>query len=1586
MTIAELLGKVKKRKDEVVAEVQNRLTQPFPKQVVVEPKSFTGRLATGFSNLGAWRNVLENNQLNEIPHAFKTQGPATTKQRVGNAALDIASNVLKVGQGGYDISSGLGLGQRAVGNKNVRTNKIRLARGGVNVIEGAPTVAGGARPLGALGYSAFAGGIGAVGSKLQGNTNRQALQAGLNTAVEFAPKALAMGGITRVTSPAINTLTKGIGNALVRLPIKSGLNITEGLAIDRAIDSPTTKTSILIDALFPVAGDLAPKVFKSADEAMRSVYADVLGAFGKKLRNNKGAYTTAKKFVNRTRAYNKTGRYSVGAFMGFEPYQDEQGNWRVRFNDKKALAGIGLMLGGTKAVDTLGKVVDDVPLNKIKIKPQQTVDPLIQEARKYKSAENEFNILSNKARRAYEAYWKKNPFATQSVENNAEASFLLPKEQQRLQQLAHDMSVSRDKLRGINTIQDIKDIVHLQRNLRRIGISFDEKASKSQLTDIWNKANATPLGKMPQTAESPLMLPPGQPKPTKTMSPAEAKAYFKSTGRVRNFVKIVPNNKEALGVPPGGMGKYKLYEEGNPVTEAQMGNEWMSRVKKETTPNPVPPPYVANKSKIMGGIRKLVTSGESILNKSGEGGKKLARAIESQRKAEDLMRGQWDVRIDNALRGLSDKELGNVDALLRGETSAPISDNASKAAKELRKFFNEIGTKAEGMGFQIETKAGTKTPFKMRTDYAPQMYRPDEFKDAARRDQALRHLIATGQARNLAEATRLLDDFIITNSERRFGNLEKAREIQLPGFIRDPRIYVKKYAESIARRFSQVEHFGMKDSKVASYIDQIAQDGGDYKEAQRIFDYVTKGAPTNKAVNAITQYNLATQLDLAAITNSTQIINTAAKAGIRNTIKGVVKSFTKEGKQVATGAGVYDKMVNIQEEGVQLNKIVEAIMWPFQKVENFNRRASANAGAIQAEQLAKGEMTDYAIRELKSLGIDPASIVDGKLSKEQLASAAWEMARRTQFKVSAYDVPPSWKTPLGRLVTQYQSFSFMQTKFIRDEILKEAAKGNYAPLVRFIPLAITASYISGYIRNLVTGRDPKEQNKSMDIRAWDKWGKAFGDFATNKIIQAKYVADTFNNPYNTPLKKVTTVASSVGGATVGKVGQVLTGLENMQSGFEKNKNNAMAIAKGTKKSVDPYLDMERFVAGEVPFVGEIAKNTLFPYPKSQYTDAQKLDFANQEAIDNVKIEVLKSNKEQDFLGRKYYPSTAFNKETGQYEPTVKSVPSSQSPKAIYEQLPKEYEESSDAPKNILQKVAVYGAGFFTDRDGTLNALKTGQPIRKLNGDAVVVERLKGLSALDAGDKATQVDHIIAVALGGDNSESNLRPIPVNENQAKALVDTYLLGLLKSGEISKAEAQQRDLNWKNEFGNLDAQDKARFLNLMKEESEPEKVSNDILKDLSSRTYKPIKDKTTGNYSAPIELKLPATVKTTGYSALDKENESKYSGALTTFKNNIGKLYLDGQITAQEANDAIVKIKDMQKGTQKSASSNNKKIKISAPPKIKVTATKRKATPLKIKRSTSGKIKLTLPAMVSPTPKRTAKKIDVRSIAKAFEKFA
>jgi hypothetical protein len=343
----------------------------------------------------------------------------------------------------------------------------------------------------------------------------------------------------------------------------------------------------------------------------------------------------------------------------------------------------------------------------------------------------------------------------------------------------------------------------------------------------------------------------------------------------------------------------------------------------------------------------------------------------------------------------------------------------------------------------------------------------------------------------------------------------------------------------------------------------------------------------------------------------------------------------------------------------------------------------------------------------------------------------------------------------------------------------------------------------------------------------------------------------------------------------------------------------------------------------------------------------------------IKQQVLDTGQEQIYNGKKFYLSKELDTATGEYKPVVKSIKVAQTVSGVYSGLPKEYGTSSDSPKNLLQKIAVYGTGIFKDPSGTINAIKTGQPIRKVSGDAVVVERLIGLDKLDQGDQSTQVDHVIAVSLGGTNDESNLAIISTQDNQAKGIVDTYLSNELKAGRITKKVAQERDLNWRNEINNLPATEKAKALAILKSApvKQEVKVSTGILDTLSAREYEPIFNSETQTYS-DIQIKIPEYPKLSGMAELDKQLKSKYTSALSTAKTNIGKLYVDGQITAQEANDAILALKGKSGSAKK-------------PTKITFKVVKYKPATINLKRRALPKlsiVKLAKPKITKSTTRR------------------
>lgn len=220
-----------------------------------------------------------------------------------------------------------------------------------------------------------------------------------------------------------------------------------------------------------------------------------------------------------------------------------------------------------------------------------------------------------------------------------------------------------------------------------------------------------------------------------------------------------------------------------------------------------------------------------------------------------------------------------------------------------------------------------------------------------------------------------------------------------------------------------------------------------------------------------------------------------------------------------------------------------------------------------------------------------------------------------------------------------------------------------------------------------------------------------------------------------------------------------------------------------------------------------------------------------------------------------------------------------------------YVRSKDAPQGVGATVGTYGRSLITDPKQTISAVLDGNPIRKVEGGAVILERKNGLGVLDNGDAATQVDHIIALSLGGSNDESNLQTLTNAENQVKGQVEVYLLKLMKEGKITKAEAQKRDLNWKNEIKNL-----------------PKNVQNKLVADLSSDPKKiyTIVNTDTGSVKK-IDLSTPIEPPVlTGNDTFDKKLVSKYKSALTARQNNIIELYNKGKLTKKEAIALLEKV--------------------------------------------------------------------------------
>ncbi|HEY2930864.1 MAG TPA: hypothetical protein VGK99_03890 [Acidobacteriota bacterium] len=152
----------------------------------------------------------------------------------------------------------------------------------------------------------------------------------------------------------------------------------------------------------------------------------------------------------------------------------------------------------------------------------------------------------------------------------------------------------------------------------------------------------------------------------------------------------------------------------------------------------------------------------------------------------------------------------------------------------------------------------------------------------------------------------------------------------------------------------------------------------------------------------------------------------------------------------------------------------------FGATERFNRTVSAVAGKNYAEQLAgtlrKNPADKSASFQLSRLGLNPATIMERGLSEDDLLKAAQTVTRETQFSPRPQNLPLFLNSPSGKVLFQFKTFVYNQTKLIKNEILQNV-KSDPAAASRKILMLVAAAPVVGelgldakmLVRNFVAG-------------------------------------------------------------------------------------------------------------------------------------------------------------------------------------------------------------------------------------------------------------------------------------------------------------------------------------------------------------------------------------------------------------------------------------------------------------------------------------------------------------------------------------
>lgn len=503
----------------------------------------------------------------------------------------------------------------------------------------------------------------------------------------------------------------------------------------------------------------------------------------------------------------------------------------------------------------------------------------------------------------------------------------------------------------------------------------------------------------------------------------------------------------------------------------------------------------------------------------------------------------------------------------------------NQAAQEMKDQFNKVFYRAKATGKQI--------PY--RKSYFP------HFVDVPKTgsgdyNAAVDHLIKTGQAKDPAEASKLLEFTRQSRGQTKFGSFENKRVADLPGYAKTAGAY-HHYLEEAYKQIGHYKSFGVDDQKLNAMLNRVSKEGGDVQKARQLFNEADNRkvySPTSdKISNALTTFQGGTKLGTSAIGNLAQQGNNIIAGGVGRTIKAAVKGAVSRSDQAfIRKTGVTSEQVAreaIQSRGT--TGVIRQITSPlFQPVEKGNRAVGALTGRDQANSIAgrlakavqKGDSNKVATLEgqLRSqFGIQGK--IGPQLTEEQQIDAARKFVERTQFRTGAQDLPSGVVSPLGRVVTQFKRYPYKQTQFLGREVIKPLGQGNVLPLARTAGIAIPTGAGVNLVRNKISGRDTSKDNLATTLLDASQSGGGTG-LETNLARSLNPLGSKDANAY------IAKAAGSVGGPTVGDV---------------VNTTKAGYAAAANKPGGDPnrFTPAERIALQHVPVVGRPIANRALPY-------------------------------------------------------------------------------------------------------------------------------------------------------------------------------------------------------------------------------------------------------------------------------------------------------------------------------------------------------------------------------------------------------
>lgn len=477
-------------------------------------------------------------------------------------------------------------------------------------------------------------------------------------------------------------------------------------------------------------------------------------------------------------------------------------------------------------------------------------------------------------------------------------------------------------------------------------------------------------------------------------------------------------------------------------------------------------------------------------NRFGKQGKEIAKKVDLMREEATLNKAHDIVGLSKSLKTLTKEELNNFTSVAEGAGEA-MNDKVKNAFEAWDNVRTKIANASEELGLKIKKADGTEIPFTPRKDFFPHVVPRavinELVKSSSKRATFFQKMVENGSAKTVSEAESIFRKYIQSHTTKKYGHLEKAREVDFPLYERDPRKVLFDYVAFAHDRLAQAKYFGASDEFAKEAFETMRKTGKDYEMAERIFNRIVGNEINDPIVQKISAYartyEVVTKLGLGAITNLGQFVNTAVRTGLVPALKAQTEAiFSASGREFAQRAGNVRQIIQeqVQLAGGDTDIAEKFLKWvQFQRVEVNNRTVAALAGRNYARTLFKNLQKipessregSFAFRRLKALGIDPKK---SALSANDLLKAGYNTIKDSQFSANAEDLPFYWGSPTGRVFTQFKSFAFNQASFMKKFVYDEMKQGNVKPLIVYAVVGEAMGEVIGDIKAKARDRERPE--------------------------------------------------------------------------------------------------------------------------------------------------------------------------------------------------------------------------------------------------------------------------------------------------------------------------------------------------------------------------------------------------------------------------------------------------------------------------------------------------------------------------------